>query len=90
MILLFAQRLPVAIDTCFPVQSSLNALAMAHNAQNGLLFAAVSEALQHGSKSQAARHLQRILDKYRDGLPLEMDTCALLRFGLCAWVVTLR
>lgn len=61
------------------MRSALNALAIVHDDRNRLLFAAVSEAIHHGSKAQAAQHLQRLLDRYRNGLPPEVDGCALLR-----------
>ncbi|KAJ4532789.1 hypothetical protein HRR76_007769 [Exophiala dermatitidis] len=62
------------------VRSALNSLATLHDERNRLLSAAVAEAIQHGTKGQAAQHLQRLLDKYKDGrLPPEVDACALLR-----------
>jgi len=62
------------------VQSALASVATVHNDRNRLLFAAVSEVMQHGSKIQGAQLLQRILDKYRDNPLPELDTCTLLRF----------
>ncbi|OCT48713.1 hypothetical protein CLCR_11308 [Cladophialophora carrionii] len=44
-----------------------------------LSFKLASEALQHGGKTQGAQLLQRILDKYNDNLPPEIDAFALLR-----------
>ncbi|KAJ9615350.1 hypothetical protein H2200_001425 [Cladophialophora chaetospira] len=59
---------------------ALASLATAHDERNRLLFAAVSEAMQHGSRIQVAHLLQRILDKYKDHLPPELDAFTLLRF----------
>ncbi|KAL2444410.1 hypothetical protein ABEF95_016731 [Exophiala dermatitidis] len=59
------------------VRSALNSLATLHDERNRLLSAAAAEAIQHGSKGQAAQHLQRLLDKYKDGgVPPEVDACA--------------
>ncbi|EXJ74421.1 uncharacterized protein A1O5_02717 [Cladophialophora psammophila CBS 110553] len=60
-------------------RSTLASLATVHDDRNKLLFAAVSEATQYGSKFQGAQLLQRILDKYKDNVPPEIDACALLR-----------
>ncbi|OAP63880.1 hypothetical protein AYL99_03107 [Fonsecaea erecta] len=60
-------------------RSTLASLATIHDDRNKLLFAAVSEATQFGSKFQGAQLLQRILDKYKDNLPAEIDAFALLR-----------
>jgi thioredoxin-like negative regulator of GroEL len=61
------------------VQSALASLANQHDGRNRLLFAAASEALQYGGRTQGALLLQRILDKYNDNLPPEIDAFALLR-----------
>lgn len=61
------------------VQSALGALASAHDEQNRLLFAAVSEAMKYGTKRQGAQLLQRILDKYNDTGSPAFDTPSLLR-----------
>ncbi|KAK5195554.1 hypothetical protein LTR92_004494 [Exophiala xenobiotica] len=61
------------------VRSALASLAAVHDNRNRLLFAAVSEAFHHGTKAQAAQLLQRIIDKYGDKLPPEVDPYALLR-----------
>ncbi|KIW92270.1 uncharacterized protein Z519_07254 [Cladophialophora bantiana CBS 173.52] len=60
-------------------RSTLASLATVHDNRNKLLFAAVSEATQYGSKFQGAQLLQRILDKYNDNVPPEIDAYALLR-----------
>ncbi|OQU93984.1 Fungal Zn2-Cys6 binuclear cluster domain-containing protein isoform 3 [Cladophialophora immunda] len=60
-------------------RSTLASLATIHDDRNKLLFAAVSEATQYGSKFQGAQLLQRILDKYKDSLPPEIDASTLLR-----------
>ncbi|OAL23564.1 hypothetical protein AYO20_10960 [Fonsecaea nubica] len=60
-------------------RSTLASLATVHDDRNKLLFAAVAEATQYGSKLQGAQLLQRILDKYKDNLPPEIDASALLR-----------
>ncbi|KIX92131.1 uncharacterized protein Z520_12124 [Fonsecaea multimorphosa CBS 102226] len=60
-------------------RSTLASLATVHDDRNKLLFAAVSEATRYGSKFQGAQLLQRILDKYKDNLPAEIDASALLR-----------
>ncbi|KIW83214.1 hypothetical protein Z517_02459 [Fonsecaea pedrosoi CBS 271.37] len=60
-------------------RSTLASLATVHDDRNKLLFAAVSEATQYGSKLQGAQLLQRVLDKYNDNLPPEIDASALLR-----------
>ncbi|KEF51820.1 uncharacterized protein A1O9_12157, partial [Exophiala aquamarina CBS 119918] len=61
------------------VQSALGALASAHDEQNRLLFAAVSEAMKYGTKRQGAQLLQRILDKYNDMESPVFDRPSLLR-----------
>ena len=61
------------------VRSSLASIATVHDDRNGLLFAAVSQAMEHGSKSQSAQLLQRILEKHKDDLPPEIEVFALLR-----------
>jgi len=61
------------------VQSALGALASAHDEQNRLLFAAVSEAMKHGTKRQGAQLLHRILDKYNNTASPAFDTPSLLR-----------
>ncbi|KIW20405.1 hypothetical protein PV08_00980 [Exophiala spinifera] len=61
------------------VRSALSSLSMVHDDRNRILFVAVAEALRHGTKPQAAQLLQRILDKYRENLPPEVDAYALLR-----------
>ncbi|KIW65046.1 hypothetical protein PV04_07333 [Phialophora macrospora] len=60
-------------------RSALASLATLHDGRNRLLFAAASEALRYGGKTQGALLLQRILDKYNDNLPPEIDAFALLR-----------
>lgn len=61
------------------MQSALGALASAHDDQNRLLFAAVSEAMKYGTKRQGAQLLQRILDKYHNTPSPDFDTPLLLR-----------
>lgn len=61
------------------MQSALSALALVHNDQNRMLFAAVSEAMKYGTKRQGAQLLQRILDKYHNTPSPEVATPLLLR-----------
>jgi hypothetical protein len=63
-------------------QLALASLATIHNENNRLLFAAVSEAMQRGTKAQGAQLLQRLLDKYNGDMPDEINAFALLRYEL--------
>ncbi|KAI1623059.1 hypothetical protein EDD37DRAFT_455181 [Exophiala viscosa] len=61
------------------VWSALTSLATVHDDRNKLLFVAVSKAMKYGTNAQTAQLLHRILEKYKDRLPAEVDAFALSR-----------
>ncbi|KIV77261.1 hypothetical protein PV11_09074 [Exophiala sideris] len=61
------------------VWSALTSLATVHDDRNMLLFMAVSEAMKHGTNAQTAQLLQRILEKYKDCPPADVDAIILAR-----------
>ncbi|KAK5037001.1 hypothetical protein LTR13_005381 [Exophiala sideris] len=61
------------------VWSALTSLATVHDDRNRLLFTAVSEAMKHGTNAQTAQLLQRILEKYKDCPPADVDAIILAR-----------